>query len=656
MPLKEKKKNTMAERYLTDEEKERAKRSIIDMYKQLGTFLKSEKYKKDLKMELELSQPDFVGSINKRIEDMEKTDHGIVIAGETSAGKSTLINKILGKIIFIGTTSESTSTICKIRNLERVRIITENLKGEIDETDLTATCDIQSQSGEKLLRTTLTDLTDMTSSGNFKEVKYVDVGFPIPFLQENTILVDTPGIGGAVEFTQKLMEYLPNALSFIFVISVERAGGMQDDRLPSLLESIKKLRNKNEMPCFDPEDVIFITNKWDCIRSQLDVEKEKEKVWEKTKRDIKRKWEFVKEEHIFRMNCLDVFLNAENENVSTKEFIKFRKVLLANVEKAKNIRFERHFRYLLDLLENVSKGLHARLHLKQMSADTQNRLTELHLRSIQDLKLKCEKIRKSVLEKTALIIEDIATDCYEKMSKDSEKKIILNPSDVTPMIEVKWHPTRFANEINIRITEYVNNRLQSEQVLQKFEDVKNEIISFYREVSTDLSAMENQWTNVVKTESFGEYRREGPSDQDDLPLQIKIPVVALSVLVMVALVALGIMVSPVLIPTLLIMSRDDRKRRIIDEVYDKHKDKIRGEIRKHLKKNCGDPLNDLVENVTKDLLPSRIKFLENMIKTLLQTREKILMDMETLEELKKKVDAMKISASKIQAALNEFQM
>lgn len=260
------------------------------------------------------------------------------------------------------------------------------------------------------------------------------------------------------------------------------------------------------------------------------------------------------------------------------------------------------------------------------------------------------------MEKTALIIEDIATDCYEKMSKDSEKKIILNPSDVTPMIEVKWHPTRFANEINIRITEYVNNRLQSEQVLQKFEDVKNEIISFYREVSTDLSAMENQWTNVVKTESFGEYRREGPSDQDDLPLQIKIPVVALSVLVMVALVALGIMVSPVLIPTLLIMSRDDRKRRIIDEVYDKHKDKIRGEIRKHLKKNCGDPLNDLVENVTKDLLPSRIKFLENMIKTLLQTREKILMDMETLEELKKKVDAMKISASKIQTALNEFQM
>lgn len=49
--------------------------------------------------------------------------------------------------------------------------------------------------------------------------------------QGNTILVDTPGFGGAIEFKKKLMEYLPNAVSLIFVISVERAGGLQDDRV-----------------------------------------------------------------------------------------------------------------------------------------------------------------------------------------------------------------------------------------------------------------------------------------------------------------------------------------------------------------------------------------------------------------------------------------
>lgn len=38
--------------------------------------------------------------------------------------------------------------------------------------------------------------------------------------------MDTPGIGGSKELTQRLMEYLPNAVSFIFVIDVSKAGGM----------------------------------------------------------------------------------------------------------------------------------------------------------------------------------------------------------------------------------------------------------------------------------------------------------------------------------------------------------------------------------------------------------------------------------------------
>lgn len=60
------------------------------------------------------------------------------------------------------------------------------------------------------------------------------------------------------------------------------------------------------MPCFDPEDVIFITNKWDSIRSQFDVDKEREELWEKIKIDLKKKWPNVKDSHIFRMNFLDV--------------------------------------------------------------------------------------------------------------------------------------------------------------------------------------------------------------------------------------------------------------------------------------------------------------------------------------------------------------
>lgn len=47
-------------------------------------------------------------------------------------------------------------------------------------------------------------------------------------------LVDTPGIGGSEDSTQRLIEYLPNALAFVFVINVASAGGMQNDRVNDL--------------------------------------------------------------------------------------------------------------------------------------------------------------------------------------------------------------------------------------------------------------------------------------------------------------------------------------------------------------------------------------------------------------------------------------
>lgn len=54
---------------------------MIDMYRQLELFLENKEYENDFKTEIEISNPDFVKSIKKRIEDMGKTDHGIVIAG-----------------------------------------------------------------------------------------------------------------------------------------------------------------------------------------------------------------------------------------------------------------------------------------------------------------------------------------------------------------------------------------------------------------------------------------------------------------------------------------------------------------------------------------------------------------------------------------------
>ena len=117
--------------------------------------------------------------------DCNKTFYKIKLnfAGETSAGKSTLINKILEKKIFKGRHLESTSTICKIRNSERVQITTEKADGRTEVEDLTDKCNPETSEGEKLLRTTLTKFVDMNSSKESTSYRSVEVEFPITILK-----------------------------------------------------------------------------------------------------------------------------------------------------------------------------------------------------------------------------------------------------------------------------------------------------------------------------------------------------------------------------------------------------------------------------------------------------------------------------------------
>ena len=63
------------------------------------------------------------------------------------------------------------------------------------------------------------------------------------------------------------------------------------------------------MPCFDPRDVIFITNKWDTIpkeESDSEEEDEETKIWKNIRTEIKARWPAVKEEHIYKMSLREV--------------------------------------------------------------------------------------------------------------------------------------------------------------------------------------------------------------------------------------------------------------------------------------------------------------------------------------------------------------
>lgn len=62
---------------------ETIKEKVLSLYHDLETFLKNDEYIEDLRNELQASNPDYLTVLGKWRKDLEKSDHGIVVAGIT---------------------------------------------------------------------------------------------------------------------------------------------------------------------------------------------------------------------------------------------------------------------------------------------------------------------------------------------------------------------------------------------------------------------------------------------------------------------------------------------------------------------------------------------------------------------------------------------
>lgn len=629
-------------RELSLEERQTVTNKTSAVYRDLETFLRSSEYNEDLRKELQKSNPDYHNVLSKRIKDLQKSDHGLVVSGETSAGKSTLINKILGKRIFKGKILESTSTICKIRNSDNIRVITEKVSGEREEQDFTGECDLDTEEGVEMLRDFLEKRTDLTCMSSDENIRCVDIGFPIHFLKANTILVDTPGIGGSGEVTHKLKEYLPNALSFIFVINASSAGGMQEDRLPEILEELIKLVLNSEMPCFHPESVIFLTNKWDLVELQAEDEEEVPQVWERLKSDLQRRWPSVREEHIFRLNLKEV--SVGKRNASTKTFEDFLKVLESMSKRAKNLRILHHLRFLQTILRNVSKGLDARIELVNMSEAEQSMLIKEHQEKVEMITHKCREFKEDYLQKTKDTIEIVVQECERFMSTSGGKYDILNPTGRERIANVNWNKTNFEKEISARVDMYVVEYLQSDNVLEKFKKIAEEINDFRQKIISSLEQMESEWArlkpNVEETESSTFLIQLGlltsPVWIAALAFGLGLPAAVFGGLLFVFSSFLGLVTKT---------SKD------IDDEYYKCIKAVPKRMYILLENKCGSNISTMIKKVTKELL-QHIEALKERLNQISEKRIQILENREVLLDLDTKINTMERFVIQLREDLN----
>ena len=171
----------------------------------------------DLKQRLELLKSysviydganvkDTIDTIENRI---DQNEFKIAVVGEFSAGKSTFINAIVGKDLLKHATLETTAALTYIHNVK-------------PDDSRVNTCTIKFADGTVQSFEHLTDLEKYTTTQSdidvVTEVKSVDIYINFIDVQEDLVIVDTPGLNGLADKHRELtVEEIKQAHSCIYL-------------------------------------------------------------------------------------------------------------------------------------------------------------------------------------------------------------------------------------------------------------------------------------------------------------------------------------------------------------------------------------------------------------------------------------------------------
>lgn len=282
-------------------------------------------------------------------EDLMERDCAIVFAGETSSGKSTILNSIIGKPILPVRHEAATQKVCRIRYSDELSVSLCNTAGH--------TVEKMAFKNTQEMKTTLPNII----CDNGSDIKYVDIWYPVEILKGNDtcVIVDTPGIGDQEQenVAQIMMEYLPNALAFVFVVNTQSGDGLQDDRINRIFDRVE--RSRDNMVSFDPRDAIFLLNKWDSLIFSDD--EPEEVVFNNILRKLKKLWGTVTERNVLKFAAGRI----DSSDFFRGQFEKFNVLLNDIAFRMETGRVKQHLQLLED---EFFRNCEATLCLKQKMA------------------------------------------------------------------------------------------------------------------------------------------------------------------------------------------------------------------------------------------------------------------------------------------------
>lgn len=184
---------------------------------------------------------------SKLYEDVKNEEFSIVVVGEFSAGKSTLLNALMGKRILPSFSNETTATVNFLRHSEKAengeagRVFYTDGKQEI----------LKDSSLETIMKYVSTKGDDVA-----KKVEHLDLYLDSDFLKDGVTLVDSPGLNGIADGHREITEkQIEKSHASIFLFNSDHPGSKTDFEF--LYELQKKVKT-----------IIFVLNKIDEIKEE----------------------------------------------------------------------------------------------------------------------------------------------------------------------------------------------------------------------------------------------------------------------------------------------------------------------------------------------------------------------------------------------------
>lgn len=436
----------------------------------------------------------FFESINQQIEDyvenVKNPSYQIAIVGAIKAGKSTLINALIGHELASTNVTPETATLTKFRYSEKnslkIKFYTRNEWNKIWKDAVNKKADTfideykelkSDEAKDELLNKKdvyqiFDDIEDMKkeisrwTSSKEKEhyfVKELEIGISDLKLPPQICLVDTPGLNDIIDYRSKITrDYIDSANAVIVCVNAKT---LRNEEFLTITRVFSKARYK--------KDKIYILGTQIDIMNSAEDWKEQRKLWI----DILKKEECYGKFNTAIEHLLGISSYAYSEALKLKGIIDTGKVfdltgkrLITSEEAQKIFKLVQENKYTEEMTEQLKKNI-----IDFSQIETVKEIIQLKL--LDDFN---NSLVKDFTERYKVLIEEIIKFKMDYRKILSEKKEDLEKT---------------SDELNKKVEEERNKIKELEKINEKLEEkIKEATKSFnldFEEIESNFKKLEN---------------------------------------------------------------------------------------------------------------------------------------------------------------------